>query len=420
MKTLGTLFLSALIERGTVHEFLRYGPLKHLFKNTERPLFTVFESHVRRHGTFPRRTTVARETGERLPKAPEVPGYYLEKLRQRYIDLSLRKAVDRAAAIQAEDPQHPEKALDALLSSLQRTQMRTAGLDAIDFRKAEEVIVPAYLQRATHGASQGILTRWPTFDRFSAGTEQGDLFSLCGRPSLGKTWMMLYLALQAWEQRWPVLFVSMEIKALRIIQRLSALYTGVPMRQILQATIPRGQVGGDRWAEYRAKLKEASKEEVPFFVVDANLTSTVEDIAVMARQFRSSVVFVDGAYLVGHPDKRLARHQRVAENCDLIKRLIAGPIGPVFASWQLSREATKLKKGERPGLEHIASSDAIGTHSSIVIGLFEEESIETLVRRRLDVLKGREGETGEFHIKWDFNRMDFSEVAPDYGELAWI
>ena len=46
-----------------------------------------------------------------------------------------------------------------------------------------------------------------------------------------------------------------------------------------------------------------------------------------------------------------------------------------------------------------------------MLGLFEEENVETLKQRRVKILKGRNGETGEFHDHWDFDVMDFSEVC---------
>ena len=48
--------------------------------------------------------------------------------------------------------------------------------------------------------------------------------------------------------------------------------------------------------------------------------------------------------------------------------------------------------------------------SSIVMGMFEEETVETLKQRRVKILKGRNGETGEFVSNWNFDKMDFSEV----------
>jgi hypothetical protein len=71
---------------------------------------------------------------------------------------------------------------------------------------------------------------------------------------------------------------------------------------------------------------------------------------------------------------------------------------------------TKKKKGEDADLSDIAHTDEIGMISSIVMGVFEEETVETLKQRRVKILKGRNGETGEFVSNWDFMKMDFSEV----------
>jgi hypothetical protein len=66
------------------------------------------------------------------------------------------------------------------------------------------------------------------------------------------------------------------------------------------------------------------------------------------------------------------------------------------------------------GLEDIAGADAIGQIASVVLGLLQEESIESLMTKRFEILKGRSGEVGSFDTNWVFdlpgNAMDFSEV----------
>ena len=45
-----------------------------------------------------------------------------------------------------------------------------------------------------------------------------------------------------------------------------------------------------------------------------------------------------------------------------------------------------------------------------MLGLFEDETVETLKQRVVKVLKGRNGETGEFKTKFHFDTMDFGQV----------
>ena len=45
-----------------------------------------------------------------------------------------------------------------------------------------------------------------------------------------------------------------------------------------------------------------------------------------------------------------------------------------------------------------------------MLGLFEDDTVETLKQRKVRVLKGRSGETGAFTTKFKFDTMDFSQV----------
>ncbi len=45
-----------------------------------------------------------------------------------------------------------------------------------------------------------------------------------------------------------------------------------------------------------------------------------------------------------------------------------------------------------------------------MLGLFQDETVETLKTRSIAILKGREGETGQFQVNWNFvGGMDFSQ-----------
>ena len=62
--------------------------------------------------------------------------------------------------------------------------------------------------------------------------------------------------------------------------------------------------------------------------------------------------------------------------------------------------------------DDIGYSDAIFQVSSLVLGLFEEDSVETLKQRMVEILKGRSGEVGHFFTHWNFEQMIFSEIEP--------
>lgn len=71
------------------------------------------------------------------------------------------------------------------------------------------------------------------------------------------------------------------------------------------------------------------------------------------------------------------------------------------------------KKGKDGSLENIAYSDAISTHSSLVISLSEGEAPNQKTRRVAQFLKGREGEEGKFGLNYTFAPINFEETTDE-------
>jgi hypothetical protein len=75
-------------------------------------------------------------------------------------------------------------------------------------------------------------------------------------------------------------------------------------------------------------------------------------------------------------------------------------------------------------LDDVYGTDAVAQFSSVAVGMFQPNTVESLHRKLMQVLKGREGEVGEFWVNWDFEGMDFSEVEvlgeEGAGELPYV
>lgn len=231
------------------------------------------------------------------------------------------------------------------------------------------------------------------------------------------TFLGLWLAHHAWWiQQQPVLFVSMEMMVPVVANRLTAMHSGLNLTHLNKATL-----SSKSFNKMRDDLVALQTHKSALYLMDGNLTATVDDVWSTASQLKPALIVIDGGYLLGHSNNRLDRFNRVAENTRLLKNQVATDLNtPVVCSWQFSRQAVK-KKVEDTGLEDIGFSDEIGQLSSIVLGLFEQESVETLNRRRVDIMKGRGGEKGHFDIYWDFYRCHFGEYyAPTDAELSFL
>jgi replicative DNA helicase len=237
------------------------------------------------------------------------------------------------------------------------------------------------------------------------------LYVTSGYTVTHNTWLTLYTALKNWMDGQNVLFVSMEMGVLPISQRVTSMYTHCNVSQLKT-----GAFSKLTYDKFNLKLKDMEKQPGQFYVVSGNLAANMEDIYSLASQLQCLVVIIDGAYLVRHKNAKLDRFNRVAENCELMKQYNEALGATTFASWQFNRDAVKNSKKsgkQETNLEDIGYSDAIGQISSIVCGLFQEDSsIEAMLSRKIRLMKGRNGEIGEFSINWEFGSMNFDQCDP--------
>jgi replicative DNA helicase len=401
--------IAALIQEGSMEMLFKHGPIAHLFKGDEAKLWAHFDGHVKKYGAFPDFELVKADTGFDLGPQTQPPAFYLDRARENHLQSALNTAFTQVHEkyLKAGGSNLPSEGLQSIAQSVMGLMTEQMGAQVIDYRHAYDMIMQAYKTKAMDGGMLGLRLGWPTLDTATGGLSIGDLISFVGRPKMGKTWFLLHAALFAWmEQGKTILFQSNEIKPLPILQRLLALQAHLPAKGIREPQLSTAQM-----KTMQAALAQTKKGEVPFYVVDGNLTASVSDLYALTRQLKPDMVVIDGAYLLQHPTERDI-YKRVALNCNLIKTQICD-LAPTLCSWQFARrqKGQKGQKKEAQSLEDIGYSDGIGQLSSLVCGISEDESAETLKQRKIDIIAGRNGESGSFNVKWDFEwTTDFSEV----------
>ncbi len=414
---LGDLLVSAIIAEGDTHKMLELAINPDILHAPEKPRYQFLLDFVRKHGALPTLEAYVRDTGYTdLPKATEPATYYAEKLRDRYT----RDGTTQALLTLSQQLKTPNlsstEILSTAVSNLLTIKQGAVSQGIYDLRQIEQRLVPAYTHRMMHEDEATVFLGWDYMDKNNSGATNGDIISVVGRPAMGKTWMMLHMALTPWLlQHKRTMFVTTEMTRAQIDIRFAAMLARVPVKGLTKSTLATPQ-----YDHLRGRLLEISTYEAPLWIVDAQMGCTVQDLWSLCSQLGVEWLVIDGAYLLRHPNPKLDRFTRVAENCRLFKSELASDLNiPLAASWQFNREMSKKKnskgkKGgdEKPTVDDIGFSDEVGQISSIVLGLLEADSIETMMRRRVDLLKGRGGEVGGFYINWDFINMDFSECRP--------
>ena len=342
-------------------------------------------------------------------------------MRRRHVEKCLKDGMAESASFLQAEGKDTDKALQALVTTVMDLIRDNTASEIVDFRDAYDAVIGAYASAYQAGSDYGFRFGWPTIDEMTGGLVKGDMASIIGRPSKGKTWFSLYAAVYQWfdaGKRFLAdptgdhpclhsrLFVSNEMKIEQIRQRLAAMVSQVPAMKLKHAELPTPMM-----KKLKAGLHEIKGFGAPFWIMDSNLGGSVEDIWIRARQLKPDAIFIDGAYLLKHPTEK-DRFKRAAENAELIKSELA-KLCPTICSYQFAK--LKNNKGKPKGdpitMDDIGYSDVIAQVSSLVLGLLEAETIETIRTRKISILKGRGGEQGSIEVNFDADKMQFGEVV---------
>lgn len=414
--------LASALAGCTVKEWHTLAPRASLFEADPMAvkLFDFMSTFVREHGRSPSLATINEKFGIQLKQEEAEREFLLSRAQETRVKRRLALVTADLQATMQTDPIQALKVLHEECGGLIAEMTQTK---VYDFKQAIEQAWPWLVAKWT-GQIPSVPIFWPSLQAQMGGVQGGEVFSVIGRPGMGKTWLMLSLAMHIWEQlNRPVIFVSMEIMRRNLMTRAASLYSGVAADWFKHGDTPT-LYGQDKKKKVHQLLTQLQKsDKASFYVVDGNLTASTTDVVELCRAHEPCAVFVDGAYMLKVPSNRgLKGHEKIEEITSVLKRDVAtGMDIPVFASWQFNRDATKVKKDQTPSLEHIAGGDFIGFISSVVVGLLDapEEvagNAKHAGRRRLQILKGRDGETGEMLLNWDFAGMDFREIDPDSQE----
>ena len=187
-----------------------------------------------------------------------------------------------------------------------------------------------------------VFTGIERFDRVAGGLLPGELEIIAARPGNGKTSLAMQIGNRLARLDRPVLFVSLEMRAAELVGRLLCGSTGIDSRHLR-----RGQVDPAKFADEIADMAGT-----PLTIFDPP-AATMQRIRAVAKMQKAAtgleLLIVDYIGLVQPRDRKIPRHEQVAEITGGLKQLAKELDTPVIALCQLNREAD----GADPKLSHL-------------------------------------------------------------------
>ena len=261
------------------------------------------------------------------------------------------------------------------------------------------------------GRVLGVPTGFIGLDRVLGGLQRSDLIIIAARPSVGKTALALSMAYNAAVSHKKIVgFISLEMSAQQIVQRLLASETGINSHRLRM-----GQINDDEWsAVSRAygKLSEAS-----VFIDDGGI-STVNDVRTKARRLQAEygldLLVIDYLQLMQsrRSDNRV---QEISEISRGLKQLARELDIPVVALSQLSR-AVENRSDHRPLLSDLRESGSIEQDADVVMLIYREDRYDTETNRKgiaeINIAKHRNGSTENVSLRFFEATTRFADFEP--------
>jgi replicative DNA helicase len=323
--------------------------------------------------------------------------YHLEQLQHEYMNNALKDVIRTAAAdIQADKA---TVALEMLISKTAELKKNSSAIRDIDVTDIDSAV--AYYEQVKKQAElgvTGIKTGLPGFDDYlPAGITPGQLGVFLAYPGIGKSWLSLYFAVQAWKQGKSPMIVSLEMSETEVRNRVFTIMgEGLWSHRKLSS----GQLEIDdlkRWHN----SKVAGKPE--FHIISNDSTGgevTPSILRGKIDQYKPDFVIVDYLQLMSPNTKSDNETVRMKNLSRELKLMAISEEVPIIAiSSATPDDVTKLDTV--PTLGQTAWSRQIAYDADWVMALGRgpnSDVIECVFR------KNRNGFMGEFFVQVDFDK----------------
>lgn len=216
---------------------------------------------------------------------------------------------------------------------------------------------------------------------------------------VGKTTFALQVANKIAEQNKQVAYVSLEMSAEQIIQKIIAKKARVNSRKIRN---------GDLKQEEISKIAMTCGEITDLPIKILTKANTIQQIEIEARKMKNknklNLLIIDYLQLVRNLDNFKSREQEVADISRTLKLLSLELEIPIIALCQLNRNASR----NEPTLADIRESGSIEQDADNVIFLYQQDEENNIVT--VDLQKQRAGNTGKTILKFNKVNSEFVNI----------
>ena len=387
--------ISALLQDKQMHVLLQAN-VENLLR-THNDIWNFIRLYFENNGSVPPASLVVEKFRDFQPiVGVGATKHHLEELQTEYLNDSL-KDILRSAAGEVQGGEG-SKALEELITKTSELKKNTSAIRDIDATDLESAI--AYyenVQKQKETGHIGIKTNLPGFDNYlPSGIMPGQLGVFLAYPGIGKSWMALYFAVQAWKQGKSPLIISLEMSETEVRNRVFAIMgEGVWSHRKLS----NGEVELDMLKNWHKNKVEGRPE---FHIISNDNGGEVTPSVIRGKidQYKPDFVIVDYLQLMSPNQKSDNETVRMKNLSRELKLMAISEEVPIIAISSATPDDVK-DLSSAPTLGQTAWSRQIAYDADWVMALgraTNSDIIECVFR------KNRNGFMGDFLVQVDFDK----------------
>lgn len=252
-------------------------------------------------------------------------------------------------------------------------------------------------------------TGFKNFDTWAKGLWKGWLFVSAGRPSVGKTAMLLQRVIGV-AASGPVLLWSQEMDENQLKDRMLANVTGISYGKIKDKNLTVKEYG----------MLEAAYdqlEELPIYIQDS-AGVTIDEVRATARRFKRkygkiAMIAVDYLQIMKIPQKKSETRAQAVGNVTTAAKQLAREMNCCFM--MLSQMTRDSENHRKPQLSHLKESSSIEQDADVVEFLWHdpEDTVSSGKVVQQFIAKGRDIGINEFRLLFRGWKQQFMELVED-------
>lgn len=387
--------ISAVLQDKQLHVLLQAN-VETLLR-THNDVWNFIRLYAENNGTVPPSSLVVEKFRDfEVVKDVGATKHHLEELKVEYVNDSI-KDILRSAATEVQSGQGAQ-ALEELITKTSALKKNTSSIRDIDATDIDSAI--SYFEQVKEQQAlgmRGIKTGLPGFDNYlPSGIMPGQLGVFLAYPGIGKSWMALYFAVQAWKQGKTPLIISLEMSETEVRNRV---FTIMGEGLWSHRKLSNGEVELDMMKKWHASRLDGRP---PFHIISNDSGGEVTPSVIRGKldQYKPDFVVVDYLQLMSPNQKADNETVKMKNLSRELKLMAISEEVPIIAISSATPDDVK-DMSTVPTLAQTAWSRQIAYDADWVMALgraSNSDIIECAFR------KNRNGFMGDFLVQCDFDK----------------